>query len=102
MARKEPEAGGTTPFHDITLALVRCAPQLYSLVGRDPVDFLSLTLRQRGPSDFVCVLKRVGADGAPEVCFSNGFDFVSALLALEGTVAANRWRVDVPYDQRKP
>jgi len=59
-----------------------------------------LSVRQRGEMDFVAVLKRVGPDGDAEVCFSAGYDYIGCLLALEGTLAAGRWRVDRPYSDR--
>lgn len=100
MSRKTGNGTGGESHYDTSVVLSRFCPQLYSIIARDSEDFLSLSIRQRGLQDFVAVLKRVGSDGQAEVIFSNGFDFVSCLLSMEGSVAAGRWKVDVPWDER--
>ncbi len=76
-----------------------CLPQFRNILLEENVDFVSFCVRQRGEMDFVAVLKRVGSDGQPEVCFSTGYDYVGTLLALEGTLSAGRWREDRPYEE---
>lgn len=89
-----------TPHFQTSVMLSRNHPQLYGLVARNAEDFISVTCRQRGPNDFTAVLKRYGSDGQAEVLFGNGPDFVSCLFSLEGSLAAGRWKVDVPYEER--
>lgn len=89
-----------TPHYQTSVLLGRNHPQLYRLVARNPEEFISLSLRQRGPNDFTAVLKRFGSDGQAEVLFGNGPDFVSSLFSIEGSLAAGRWKVDVPYEKR--
>lgn len=70
---------------------------VYRWGAKEEGDALSLTLKCRGAGDWIAVAKRVGADGATEVIFATGFDFVSCFLALNGSMAGNRWRVDKPW-----
>lgn len=87
-------------YYEVSVCLNRHAAQLYSVVAQNSEDFISLSVRRRGDSDFVAVLKRLGPDGAPEIAFGNGNDCVTCLLGLSGAVAAGRWKVDVPYEER--
>lgn len=100
MSTQSNELPEGTPHYVFSVVLNRSCPQLYSLLARNSEDFISISLRHRGPNDFTAVLKRFGSDGQSEVLFSNGSDFVGALLAMEGSMHAGRWRLDVPWDQR--
>ena len=44
----------------------------------------------------LCILKRFGSDGAPEVMFAHGDDYVDALVQAERALAAAKWRPDKP------
>lgn len=100
MSKGNSEIAGGGAHYEVSVVFNRHLDQLYRLVERSPEDFISITIRQRGLNDFTAVLKRFGSDGQAEVCFSNGYDFVACLLAMEGSVSVGRWRVDVPYDER--
>lgn len=63
----------------------------------DEEDALSVRLTCRGAGDWVAVAKRVGADGEHQVIFANGFDYVSCWLALNASMAGDRWRKDKPW-----
>jgi hypothetical protein len=89
--------GGGGPHYETSVVVNRHAPQLYSIIGRQMEDFVSLLVRQRGLGDFIAVLKKYDDDGRPVVAFGTGFDYVSALLGLEGSIAAGRWRPDEPW-----
>lgn len=67
------------------------------LIGPRSQDFDRISVRQRGPSDYVAVFKVDGDDGTPLVAFGNGPDFVSAIMGLEGAITANRFKVDQPW-----
>lgn len=87
-----------TPYHRLYRALGGTLPQLGAFLVRENPDMVSLTLKQRGVGDWLAVLKAFDADGGPIVCFGTGFDVVGCLLGLEGALAANRWRVDKPWE----
>ena len=72
-------------------------PQFSSLCLDGDDDFVSCTIRHRAAGDYVAVIKALDGDGGPVVCFGNGFDLVSALLGIEGTLAADRWQADKPF-----
>lgn len=71
-------------------------PQLFAVLSAED-DFISLLVKLQADSTFLAVLKRYGPDGAPMVAFGSGYGYAGALMGLEGTIAANKWRVDKPY-----
>lgn len=72
-------------------------PQLYSVLT-DEVDFIELRLKIRDDRTVLGILKRYGSDGAPMVCFGSGYGVTGALVGLEGTIAAGKWRLDKPWN----
>ena len=96
MPKKSAASIGETPYGRLYSMFIDVAPLILTLVGRHPEDFKELRVYQRGEGDCLGVLKRYGNDGAPEVIFGNGVDFVACLLALEGSMRANRWRQEDP------
>jgi len=73
------------------------SPVVFSLLTRESGDFDRLTIRHRGENDWLVVVKRFGPAGDPEVCFGMGYDFFSAWLGAEGSMANGKWRPDKPY-----
>jgi hypothetical protein len=71
--------------------------QLHGVCVREEEAFVGMTIKQKGTSDWLGVLRRTGSDGVGQVCFGNGVDFVGALLGLEAAIAGNRWREDKPW-----
>lgn len=69
------------------------------LQGTHP-DFVSLYIKQRGDYDFILVMKRYDSEGSYEVAFGSGASIGSALRNLEGSLAANKWKPDTPYEAR--
>lgn len=97
MANSKTHDLSSTPHNQLYVALHRACPQLTNLMMRNPEDFVSLTLRQRGTNDVIAIMKRYAPDGGQEVLFGTGYDALGALLGLEGACAANRWRPDAPW-----
>lgn len=60
-------------------------------------DFRELRLKARDDGTILAIAKAYGPDGTPMVAFGTGYDIVSCLMGLEGTLASSRWRVDKPY-----
>lgn len=71
-------------------------PQFLALVSGPAEDFDRLTVYHRGLNDVLGVLKRYSHNGDLQVLFGSGPDFVSMLLALEGSMQANKWRKEKP------
>lgn len=90
---------GKSPYVRLEAALQSATPQVYNLYRGDALDFVSLSVRHRGANDFIAVLRSLDEDGGPIVCFGTGFDYVGALLGLEGAVMGNRWRKDEPWEK---
>lgn len=70
---------------------------LWSVLGANCAELLSLNIKVRGADDFVAVLKRSGFTGAPEVVFGSGTTVWNCLAGLDSAVAAGKWRIDKPY-----
>ncbi len=92
---QEFSAGDT--FSEIHRIWATRLSNIYHWACTNEVDALDVRLRCRAPGDWVAVAKRVGDDGAHQVIFANGFDFVSCWLALNASMAGNRWRKDKPW-----
>ena len=60
-------------------------------------DFAELRLKARDDGTILAIAKGYGADGGPMVAFGVGYDVVLALMALGGSIQANRWRPDKPW-----
>jgi hypothetical protein len=78
-------------------ALVGVVPQLAAVLLRDSSGFQALTVRWRGPSDVLCVLRRETPEEGPQVCFGGGYDPAGALVALNAAVTGGRWKEDRPW-----
>lgn len=101
MSRSNKAVVDNTPYGRLYNVFIDVCPQLLGLVGRHSEDFKELRVYQRGENDCLGVLKRYNSDGKPEVLFGNGQDFVAALLALEGSYTAARWREEKPAPWEK-
>lgn len=84
-------------YVNLERALYSSLPQIRAVVLEGSDTFMSLLIKRRGPGDWVVVVKREGVTGGPKVAFGAGFDFIGVLLGTEGSLAANRWRVDKPF-----
>lgn len=71
-------------------------PHLASVLT-DEDHFISVLCRQQDDSTYLMVLKRYGPDGGPMVCFGGGYGVAGAFMALNATIASDRWRVDTPW-----
>lgn len=71
-------------------------PQVYKYLT-DEEEFRGLLFKVKPDGSVLAVAKAYGSDGGELVCFAGGYGVIGALLALEGTLAANAWRVDEPW-----
>lgn len=69
-------------------------PLLAKFLAYPSRAMVSLKVNYRGPGDFLAVCKRYNDDGAVEVCFGSGTDFVASLLGLEVAMDNQKWRLD--------
>jgi hypothetical protein len=90
--------GSESPYNRLENGVFTAVPQLHAVLVRNEEDAVGLNLKRRGDGDWIAVLRRVGDDGAPQVAFGTGFDLIGALLSLEGTVGAARWKEDKPWN----
>lgn len=93
MGRKD----GDAVYLNLEKGLYVNLPQLRAVTLAAEEEFVSLLVKRRGASDWLVVCKRFAGDGGLEVVFGSGFDLVGALLGLEGSLAANRWRPETPW-----
>jgi len=78
-------------------ALRDAVPALASLLVRADQDLVGLNVRVRSEGDVIVVVKRLGPDGGPQVCFGSGYDVCGALVSANGAIHANRWQEDIPW-----
>lgn len=71
-------------------------PQLRSVLGNED-DFISMLAKRQPDGTVLIVLKKYGPDGGVLVSFGGGYGVVGGLLAIDGTINANRWRADKPW-----
>lgn len=77
-------------------ALQDAAGQVYAWWNRRE-DFGEIRLKARDDGTVLAIAKGYGSDGGPIVAFGTGYDVVSALKGLEGTIARGGWRPDKPW-----
>lgn len=70
---------------------------VYGWAAGGESDAVSLTFKCRGEGDWIGICKRYGDDGEPQVVFGTAFDFVSCVLAVNGAMQADKWKVDKPW-----
>ncbi len=75
-------------------------PQVASVFAAED-DFLSILIKHQDDGSCLAVIKRFGPDGAPMVAFGGGYGVAGALMALDATIAGNRWRVDKPWSSKR-
>lgn len=72
------------------------AEQLYRWLCSES-DFAELRIKARDDGSCIAIAKGYDHEGGPVVCFGTGYDPLSALYAVEGTIRANKWRLDKPW-----
>ncbi len=71
-------------------------PHLYGWL--ENVDaFSELRIKARDDGTYLAIAKGYGTDGGPVVCFGVGYDYTLAILALDKTIQAGKWRYDKPW-----
>lgn len=88
---------GQNPYVVLEQGMFRPLQQLHAVLVRAAEDCVGLNVKHRDSGDWIAVLRRFGPDGTPQVAFGSGVDFIGALMGLEGSLAANRWREDKPW-----
>lgn len=88
---------GPTAFLEVHRVWASYLSNVYGWATGGESDAVSVTFKCRGPGDWVAICKRIGDDGGPEVVFGTAFDFVSAVMALNAAMQADRWKVDKPW-----
>lgn len=89
-----------TPVDAVKAVLSKRVSNLWAyLGGAHAHEFCSFTVRYRGPSDFIAVLKiRRDVVFDAQVCFGNGASVVGALVALGTAIAQGKWKADKPWN----
>lgn len=60
-------------------------------------EFREVRFKTRNDGTILAVAKGYSADGGLVVCFATGYDVVTALMALDGSIQAGAWREDKPW-----
>lgn len=95
--RSKVDQGNMSPATRLEAALVDNLPGVVTMACRHSGSFIEVRIKQRGPDDWLAIAKRDGDDGAPEVLFAFGIDFIGCVLSLDRMVQAGRWREDRPW-----
>lgn len=69
-------------------------PHLYGVVVTRIEDFNGLSLFIGKSGDWLCMVKRFGPDGTPQVLFSAGQTAFDALTNADRAINGDRWKVD--------
>jgi len=93
---KSSKAAQFLEFHEFIMGYF---PQVYSVLT-DSERFQDIRFYFRGDDGYLGVLKGYSSDGGPVVCFGSGYDVLSCFFSLEGSVAADAWKIDKPYESR--
>lgn len=104
MSKQEARAKGRgkqEPYVALYNMLVDTAGNFMAFAAYHSEDFVELRIKQRAEGDWIAVAKRYAEDGGLEVAFGTGHDYVSCVLGLNGSLAANRWKADKPWEPPK-
>lgn len=66
----------------------------------DVEDFAELKVKAMPDGTVLAIAKGYGSDGAPMVCFGAGYSVTGAMLAIDATITAGRWKPDLPYQHK--
>jgi len=94
MAKKDAYSGVFERVHEVVAVDLR---NLYTFAEVHREDAVEVRLKHRGGGDWLVIVKRVGSDGAPQVLFTQAYDFVSALVSVDRGLEVGQWREDRPY-----
>lgn len=100
MRKETGESKKVAAWKRLNSELSDLTPQLASVLG-DEAEFISLYVKVKADGTMLGVLKRYGSDGGPMVCFGSGYTVAGVFLGLEGSIAANKWRPDKPWQPDK-
>jgi hypothetical protein len=68
-------------------------PHLHAFFTREE-DYRGLSIKPRDDGTFLAVALGTASDGAPMVCFGQGYGVVGALMGLDHTLRAGGWKKD--------
>lgn len=95
--KKRERPGGSSGYFQVVDGLKAALPGISRLLMVGDASGASMNLKQRGPMDWICVVKRENSQGDPEVLFGIGVGPVEALGYADGQVQAGKWREDRPW-----
>jgi len=75
-------------------------PHLHGFFSEED-EYRGLSIKPRPDGTFLAVAMGYGSDGAPMVCFGQGYGVVGALMGLDKTMQAGNWKVDKFADGHK-
>lgn len=68
-------------------------PHLHAFFTKEE-DYRGLSVKPRDDGTFLAVALGTAGDGAPVVCFGQGYGVVGALMGLDHTLQAGGWKAD--------
>lgn len=99
MATKKRKGNSQHSWAELNQTFKTLIPQLHALWSAED-DFKEIRLTLRVDGTVLAIVKKHGEDGGPLVCFGSGYGIAGSLMAAEGTIAANGWKVDKPWSAK--
>ena len=79
---------------DCAGALSGISNELGRLANEEQSDFRGWSVMLGSAGDYLCIVRRYDADGAPVILFSSGDDPLSAMMNVDKVLAARGYRPD--------
>lgn len=89
--------GGMRRMYDFAEFLGTAVPHLAAFLATEE-DFAELRFKLKEDNTTLAIAKGFDAEGAPVVCFAQGYGVIGAFLAIDAAIQGNNWRVDKPWD----
>jgi len=83
-------------YLDTVRGLHSLLPATVDFIDRHADDLTGYALAIAHSGGYLCICKRFGFDGSPEIIFAGGATPIEAMLAGEKALAAGNWKPDRP------
>lgn len=60
-------------------------------------EFREIRIKARDDGTVLAIAKGYSSDGGLVVSFATGYDVITALMALDGSIQSGSWRLDKPW-----
>lgn len=97
MRKKIKKSGLVVRYNRLHDGVAELTPSLYAFLN-DVEEFSELRVKARDDGSVLAIAKGYDSSGGPIVSFGVGYDAIGALLGIDGTIQAGKWKVDKPWD----